>query len=79
MSKEVSGQPEGTTLLECINTGVVPYPERMTYVQLWLLHLIYLFATKGLTLNPKTSLCGLRGRVAGDLAVTLGSFREYYG
>ena len=35
MSKEVSGQPEGTTLLECINTGVVPYPERMTYVR-WL-------------------------------------------
>ena len=35
MSKEVSGQPEGITLLECINTGVVPYPERMTYVR-WL-------------------------------------------
>ena len=34
MSK-VSGQPEGVTLLECINTGVVPYPERMTYVR-WL-------------------------------------------
>ena len=33
MSKEVSGQPEGTTPLECINTGVVPYPERMTYVR----------------------------------------------
>ena len=35
MSKEVSGQPEGVTLLECINTGVVPYPERMPYVR-WL-------------------------------------------
>ena len=35
MSKEVSGQPEGTALLECINRGVVPYPERMTYVR-WL-------------------------------------------
>ena len=35
MSKEVSGQPEGVTLLECINTGVVPYPERMSYVR-WL-------------------------------------------
>ena len=35
MSKEVSGQPEGTTLLECINTGAVPFPERMSYVR-WL-------------------------------------------
>ena len=35
MSKEVSGQPEGTTLLECLNTGAVPYPERMSYVR-WL-------------------------------------------
>ena len=35
MSKEVSGQPEGTTLLECIETGAVPFPERMTYVR-WL-------------------------------------------
>ena len=35
MSKEVSGQPEGTTLLECINAGIVPYPERMPYVR-WL-------------------------------------------
>ena len=35
MSKEVSGQPEGVTLLECINTGVVPYTERMPYVR-WL-------------------------------------------
>ena len=32
---DVKGEPEGTTLLECINTGVVPYPERMTYVR-WL-------------------------------------------
>ena len=35
MSKEVSGQPEGITLLECIESGVVPYPERMSYVR-WL-------------------------------------------
>ena len=35
MSKEVSGQPEGTTLLECINTGAVPFPECMSYVR-WL-------------------------------------------
>ena len=31
----MSGQPEGTTLLECINTGAVPFPERMPYVR-WL-------------------------------------------
>ena len=31
----MSGQPEGTTLLECINTGAVPFPERMSYVR-WL-------------------------------------------
>ena len=35
MSKEVSGQPEGVTLLECIEEGSVPYPGRMSYVQ-WL-------------------------------------------
>ena len=29
MSKEVAGQPEGTTLLDCIESGAVPYPERM--------------------------------------------------
>ena len=33
MSKEVAGQPEGTTLLECIESGAVPYPARMGYVQ----------------------------------------------
>ena len=32
MSKEVAGQPENVTLLE---TGTVPYPGRMSYVQ-WL-------------------------------------------
>ncbi|CAE7297016.1 pol, partial [Symbiodinium sp. CCMP2456] len=31
----VAGQPEGTTLLECIETGAVPFPERMSYVR-WL-------------------------------------------
>ena len=35
MSKEVSGQPEGVTLLECINEGAVPFPERMSFVR-WL-------------------------------------------
>ena len=34
MSK-VSGQPEGTTLLECINESAVPFPERMSFVR-WL-------------------------------------------
>ena len=36
MSREVAGQPEGTTLLECIEAGSVAFPERMGYVQ-WLL------------------------------------------
>ena len=35
MSKEVSGQAEGVTLLECINEGAVPFPERMSFVR-WL-------------------------------------------
>ena len=32
MSREVAGQPEGTTLLECIEAGSVAFPERMGYV-----------------------------------------------
>ena len=32
MSLEVPGQPEGVTLLEAIEKGDVPYPERMSYV-----------------------------------------------
>ena len=35
MSKEVSGQPEGVTLLDCINEGAFPFPERMSFVR-WL-------------------------------------------
>ena len=35
MSKEVAGQPEDVTLLDCIETGTVPFPGRMSYVQ-WL-------------------------------------------
>ena len=35
MSEQVSGQPEGVTLLDAINDGLVPYPERMSYVR-WL-------------------------------------------
>ena len=31
----MSGQPEGVTLLECINEGAVPFPERMSFVR-WL-------------------------------------------
>ena len=35
MSSEVAGQPEGVTLLQAIESGDVPYPERMSYVT-WL-------------------------------------------
>ena len=35
MSEQVSGQPEGVTLLDAINDGSVPYPGRMSYVR-WL-------------------------------------------
>ena len=35
MSEQVSGQPEGVTLLDAINDGTVPYPGRMSYVR-WL-------------------------------------------
>ena len=35
MSAEVAGQAEGVTLLEAIEGGDVPYPERMSYVA-WL-------------------------------------------
>ena len=35
MSKEVAGQPEDTSLLDCIELGTVPFPGRMSYVQ-WL-------------------------------------------
>ena len=35
MSSEVAGQPEGVTLLQAIESGEVPYPEKMSYVR-WL-------------------------------------------
>ena len=35
MSSEVAGQPEGVTLLQAIESGEVPYPEKMSYVT-WL-------------------------------------------
>ena len=35
MSEQVSGQPEGVTLLDAINDGTVPCPGRMSYVR-WL-------------------------------------------
>ena len=33
--RQVAGQAENVTLLECIESGAVPFPGRMSYVQ-WL-------------------------------------------